>query len=151
MLDFLKIWLDYLGYLSKIITSTKKCIRYKRYTRHKYFHRGNLKGENPTNFFRIVRWSKAVIRNVQQLSFSPPMTISLSLSLSCALESMWGVCKWGKAPPYLYPFKSLTKYKNGSYMLSHMGPTSPRETTITHYMMLHWGLFPRLTPKVVPQ
>ena len=51
----------------------------------------------------------------------------------------------------LYPFKSLTKYKNWAYMSSHMGHTSPRETTITYYMMLHWGLFPRLTIKVVPQ
>ena len=121
MLDFLKIWLDYLGSLSKRITSTKKCIRYKRYTRHKDFRRGNHKGENPTNFFRIVRWSKAVIRNVQHLSLSS----SDCLSLSCALESVWGVYKWGREPPYLYPFKSLTKYKTRAYISSHMGSTSP--------------------------
>ena len=78
MLDFLKIRLDYLGSLSERITSTTKCIRYKRYTRHKYFHQGNHKGENPANFFRIVRWSKEVIRNVQQLSFSPLLIVSLS-------------------------------------------------------------------------
>ena len=36
-------------------------------------------------------------------------------------------------------------------MSSHMGPTSLRETIITYYMMLHWGLLPRLTTKVVPQ
>ena len=37
-------------------------------------------------------------------------------------------------------------------MSSHMGPTaSPRETTSTYYMMLHWGLFLRLTTEVVPQ
>ena len=32
-----------------------------------------------------------------------------------------------------------------------MGPTSPRETTSIYYMMLRWGLFPRLTIGVVPQ
>ena len=36
-------------------------------------------------------------------------------------------------------------------MSSHMGPTSPRETTSTYYMMLNWGLLPRLTMEVVPQ
>ena len=35
-------------------------------------------------------------------------------------------------------------------MSSHM-PTSPRETIITYYMMLHWVLLPRLTTEVVPQ
>ena len=54
-------------------------------------------------------------------------------------------------PPYLYPFMSLTKYNAQAYMSSHMGPTSPRETKITYYMMLHWGLLPRLTTEVVPQ
>ena len=29
--------------------------------------------------------------------------------------------------------------------------TYPRETPNTHYMMLHWGLLPQLTMKVVPQ
>ena len=29
--------------------------------------------------------------------------------------------------------------------------TSPKETPNTHYMMLYWGLFPRLTTKVVPE
>ena len=32
-----------------------------------------------------------------------------------------------------------------------IGTTSPRETPNTHYMMLHWGLLPRLTTEVVPQ
>ena len=115
--------------------------RCKRCTRHKEFHQGNHKGEIPTNFFIIVRSSKAIIRNVHQLSFS----------LSNALESVCGVYKWGRVPPYLYPFKSLTKYKTRAYMSSHMGPTSPRETKITYYMMLHWGLLPWLTTEVVPQ
>ena len=30
-------------------------------------------------------------------------------------------------------------------------PTSPREIPNTHYIMLHWGLLPRLTTEVVPQ
>ena len=29
--------------------------------------------------------------------------------------------------------------------------TSPRETPNTHYMILHWGLLPRITTEVVPQ
>ena len=58
------------------------------------------------------------------------------LSLSNALESVWGVYKWGRAPPYLYPFKSLTKYKTRAYMSSHMEPTSPRDTRITYYMII---------------
>ena len=36
-------------------------------------------------------------------------------------------------------------------MSSHIKPTSPRETTIAYYMMLHWGLLPQLTTEVVPQ
>ena len=36
-------------------------------------------------------------------------------------------------------------------MSSHMGPTSPRETTRTYYMMLHWELLPQLTREAVPQ
>ena len=32
-----------------------------------------------------------------------------------------------------------------------MGPTYPRETTSTYYMMLHLGLLPRLATEVVPQ
>ena len=74
----------------------------------------------------------------------------LSLSPN-TLESVCGVYKWGRAPPYLYPFNSLTKYKTRAYMSSHMGPTSPRETKIKYYMMLHWGLLPRITMEVVPQ
>ena len=35
--------------------------------------------------------------------------------------------------------------------LTLTGPTSPRETPNTHYMMLHRGLLPQLTTKVVPQ
>ena len=125
MLYFLKIWLYYLGSLYERIKSTTKCIRFKRCTRHKDFHRGNHKWENSTNFFRIVRWSK------------------YCLSLSCALESVYGVYKWGRAPPYLYPLKSLSKYKTQAYMSSRMGPTSPRETTITYYMIFALGtIFP---------
>ena len=55
LLYFLKIWLDYLGSLSERITSTSKFIRCKRCTRHRGFHRGNHKGQNPSKFFRIVR------------------------------------------------------------------------------------------------
>ena len=145
MLDFLKIWLDYLGSLSERIKSTKKCIKCKICTRHKDFHWGNHKGENPANFFRIVRWSKAVIRSIQQLSISSPF------SLSHVKLRVWGVYKWARAPPYLYPFKSLTKYKTRAYISSHMGPTSPKETTSTYCMMLHRVLLPQLITSIVPQ
>ena len=73
------------------------------------------------------------------------------LSLSNALESVLGVYKWGREPPYLYPLNSLNKYKTWSYMSSHMRPTYIGETTITYYTMLHWGLLPQLTTEVVPQ
>ena len=36
-------------------------------------------------------------------------------------------------------------------MSSLIGLTSPRKNPNTHYMMLHWRLFPQLTMKVVPQ
>ena len=36
-------------------------------------------------------------------------------------------------------------------MSSLIGSNSPKETPNTHYMMLHWALFPRFTMKVVPQ
>ena len=49
------------------------------------------------------------------------------------------------------PFKSLTKNKTGAHLSSLIGPNSPREAPNTHYMMLHRGLFPRLTTEVVPQ
>ena len=147
VLEFLKIRLDYLGSLSERITSTTNFIRYKRYTRHEDFHRGNYKGENPANFLRIVRLPKAVIRSIQQLSISPPLTVSLSH----ANLRVWVVYKWGRLPPYLYPFNSLTKHTTGAYMSSLAGPTSPRETPSTHYMMLHWGLLPWITTEVVPQ
>ena len=48
-------------------------------------------------------------------------------------------------------FQVTDQYKTRAHMSSHMGPISPRETTITYYMMLHWGLLPRLTTEVVPQ
>ena len=35
--------------------------------------------------------------------------------------------------------------------LTLTGPNSPIESPKIHYRMLHWGLFPSLTMKVVPQ
>ena len=49
------------------------------------------------------------------------------------------------------PFKSLTKHKTRAHFSSLTGPASPKEAPNTHYMMLHWGLLPRLTMDVVPQ
>ena len=36
-------------------------------------------------------------------------------------------------------------------MSSLIGPTSPIDIANTHYMILQWVLFPRLTMEVVPQ
>ena len=47
--------------------------------------------------------------------------------------------------------KSLTKYNTGVCLSSLTGSNSPRETQNTHYIMLHWGLLPRLTMEVAPQ
>ena len=49
------------------------------------------------------------------------------------------------------PFKSLTKHNIMSHFSSLTGLSSPREAPNTHYMMLHLGIFPPLTMKVVPQ
>ena len=46
--------LIYIGYLSERIISTTIHLRYARYTRSIDFHWGNHKGENPTNFLKIV-------------------------------------------------------------------------------------------------
>ena len=83
--------------------------------------------------------------------YSSAIYLSSFVSLSHVNLRVWGVYKWGIVPPYLYPFNSLTKHKTGAHMSSLTGPTSPRETPNTHYMMLHWGLLPRLTTEVVPQ
>ena len=68
--------LIYLRYLYERITSTTIHQRYIRYTRHKYFHRGNHKGENPTNFLIIVSSQR------QDHKMNNPRTICiLNLSL----------------------------------------------------------------------
>ena len=146
MLDFLKIWLYYLGSLSKRITTTEKCIRCKRCIIHKYFHRGNHRGENPAKLLQNSKMIKSSNKKCLATIFLSSYEC-LSLSQN-ALESVWGVYKWGRYPPYLYPFKSLTKYKTQAYMSSHMGPISPRETAITYYMMSHWGLLPDLQQRL---
>ena len=147
MLYFLKIWLDYLGYLSEIITSTSKCIRYKTYMTQ-IFSSGKPQRRKPR---KLLQNSKMIKRSNKKCSTTIFLSSSDCFSLSYSLESVWGVYKGGRAPSYLYPFKSLTKYKTRSYMSSHMGPTSPTETTITYDMMLHWGLLPQLTMEVLPQ
>ena len=147
MLVFLYIWLVYLGSLFERIKSTTRCIRYKIYMRNKDVHHGNQKGEIHANFFKIVRWSKSLIGSIQNLSISPPLTVFLS----CTLDSVLGVYKWERVPPYSYHSMPLTKDSIRSYVSYHMGPTSSTKTTSTYYMMLHWGLFPRLTTDLVPQ
>ena len=56
-----------------------------------------------------------------------------------------------KSTSLFIPFKLLTKHKSGAHFSSLRGMDYPRETPNTHYMMLHWGLFPRLTKEVVPK
>ena len=63
--------LFYLEYLSQIITSTIIHQKYTRYKRHKYFHQGNHKGENPTNFLILVSHKDKMTR------YNNPRTICL--------------------------------------------------------------------------
>ena len=146
VLDFLTIWLDYLGSLSERITSTTQCIRCKRCTRHRFSSRKPQR-RKPR---KLLQNNKMIKSSNKKCSATIFLSSYVCLSLSCALESVCGVCKWGRVPPYLYPFRSLTKYNIWAYMSSHIRPTSPRETTSTYYMMLHWGLCPWLTIEVAP-
>ena len=92
---------------------------------------------------------KTVIRNVQQLSFSPPLTISLS-------HAPWRVYEAcineGECLPIYTLLSHWPNIRPEPTCHLTWGPlTSPRETTNTYYMMLHWGLLPRLTTEVVPE
>ena len=82
-------------------------------------------------------------------------TICLSsLCLFFSLMRTWEceVCiTEGERLPIYIPFKWLNKHIIGAYLSSLTGLTSPRQTPNTHYMMLHWGVFPWLTIEVVPQ
>ena len=51
----------------------------------------------------------------------------------------------------IYTFQVTDLLHDWGRPLTLTGPTYPRETTIIYYMMLYWGLLPRLTTKVVPQ
>ena len=46
----------------------------------------------------------------------------------------------GRLPIYILHVTDLLP--DWGQPLTLIGPTSPRETPITHYMMLQWGLFP---------
>ena len=76
---------------------------------------------------------------------------SLTLSLSHVNLSECEVCinEGGHLPIYTNQVTGLLHDWERPLTLTR--PISPRETPNTHYMMLHWGLFPRLTTKVVPQ
>ena len=79
-----EILLAQLGSLSERITSTPSCIRQNNYTRHKYFHWGNHKGENLANFLRTVQ-SQILYHNMNKPSnknYSSAIYISPCLSLS---------------------------------------------------------------------
>ena len=74
---------------------------------------------------------------------------SLSLSLMRTWVSVRCVYMRESASLFI-SFKWLTfRWLNQPVTLR--GPTSPRETPNTHYMMLYYGLLPRLTTEVVPQ
>ena len=76
---------------------------------------------------------------------------SLCLSFSLMRTSECEVCiNEGVCFP-IYTNQVTDQIHGWDRLVSLTGPTSPRETPNTPYMMLHWGLFPPLTTEVVPQ
>ena len=75
----------------------------------------------------------------------------LSLSLSHENLSECEVCinEGGSLP--IYTFQLNDVIHDWGQPLTLTWPNWPRETPKIHYMMLHWGLFPRFTSNVVPQ
>ena len=82
---------------------------------------------------------------------SPAANYLSSLSLSHANLSECEVCinEGGRLP--IYTFHVTDQIHDWGQIVSLTGPTSPIVIPNTHYMMLLWGLFPRLTTEVVPQ
>ena len=119
------------------ITSTTRCIRLNRYTRHKYFHQGNHKGENPKNFLIIVQSQRMYHKMNKPSNKKYSATIYLS-SLSFSLYSYeleWvQVCinEGGFLPIYIFQVTCLLHDKG--WPLTLIGPNSPRETPKIHYM-----------------
>ena len=74
---------------------------------------------------------------------------TLSLS-SCELEWM-SVClnEGGNVLIYTHQVSDLITWLGQNLTLE--GSNSPRETPKVHFIILKWGLLPRLTMKVVPQ
>ena len=94
----------------------------------------------------VIRRSNPIIRSLLQLYKSPPC-----LSLSHANLSECEVCinEGGHLPIYTNQVTDLLHDWGQPLTLTQL--TSPRETPKIHYMMLHWGLLPRLTTEFVPQ
>ena len=76
---------------------------------------------------------------------------SLSLSLSHVNLSECDLCinEGGNLPIYTNKVTNLLHDYGRPLTLTRS--TSPRETPNTHYMILHWELFPRITMQVIPQ
>ena len=76
---------------------------------------------------------------------------SFSLSPSHANLSEFELCinEGGRLPIYTFQVTSLLHDWGRPLTLKRLD--SPRETPKIHYIMFHWGLFPRLTTEVVPQ
>ena len=51
----------------------------------------------------------------------------------------------------IYTFHVIDQIHDWGWLVSLTELTSPRETLNTHYMMLHWGIFPRIIMEVVTQ
>ena len=65
-----------------------------------------------------------------------------SLSLSHVKLRVCEVCiNEGEHLP-IYTFHVTDQIHDWGRLVSLTGPTSPRETPNTHYIILHWGLFP---------
>ena len=72
---------------SQRIKSITICIRQNKYTRHKYFHPRNHKGENPANLLRIVQPQSLCHMIIKPGNKKSPTTIYLS-SLTLSLSRM---------------------------------------------------------------
>ena len=111
------------------------------------FHWGNHKGENPSNFLKIVQSQRLCHKIIKSNNkkYSTDLSLSPSLSLSYANFSKCEVCinELGCLPTYTNQVSSLLH--DWGWHVTLTGMTSPRETPNTHFMMLQWGLLPRLT------
>ena len=144
-----------LGYLSKRITSTTIYQRYTRDARHRYFHRGNHKGENATNILRIVLSLRQYHKMEKPKNNMSPATLSLylpthPLSFKARMRERELCIKWGgNLPIYILLLSDLlNQLGHPEYLI---GDYLPRNNSKYNFLHLFWGLFPRLTIEGLPQ